>query len=67
MYSKYIRRTFGLSGEGQQTKTVKFDGAVFVEEKQTSEEAMGAAERGAAKAVASMEDIKQKLEKNERL
>lgn len=36
MYSKYIRRTFGLTGEGQQTKTVKFDGAVFVEEKQTS-------------------------------
>lgn len=62
MYSKYIRRTFGLTGEGQQTKTVKFDGAVFVEEKQTSEEAMTAAEtRSAAKPVVSMEDIKQKL------
>jgi hypothetical protein len=37
MYSKYIRRKFGLGGDNQSQRTVKFDSAVIVEEKQTSE------------------------------
>lgn len=37
MYSTYIRRTFGLGGDGHNHKTVKFDSVIIMEDKQTSE------------------------------
>lgn len=64
MYSKYVRRTFGLSGEGPAQRTVKFDSAVIMEEKQSSEELMKAAEK--VKPM-SVDDIKKNLDKDEKL
>lgn len=46
MYTKFIRRRFGsASGESQAQRTVRFDSAVIIEEKSTSEEVMNAAEK----------------------
>jgi hypothetical protein len=64
MYSKYIRRKFGLGGEGQTQRTVKFDSAVIVEEKESSEEVMKAAEK--VKPM-SVDDIKKNLDQGEKL
>lgn len=64
MYSKYIRRKFGLGGDNQSQRTVKFDSAVIVEEKQTSEEVMSAAEK--VKPM-SVDDIKKNLTDGEKL
>lgn len=63
MYSKYIRRKFGLGGDGQSQKTVKFDSVVIMEGKQNSEEAMKAAEIKTM----SVDEIKKNLNAGEKL
>jgi hypothetical protein len=37
MYSNYVRRSFGLGGDGQTQKTVKFDSVMIMEDKLSSE------------------------------
>lgn len=58
MYVEFIRRKFGLMGEDSQKKsTLKFDGAIFVEEKLTSEQVM----KAAAKPEVVLEEIKDSM------
>lgn len=45
MYVSYIRRKLGSSADAPAQRTLRFDSAVIVEEKASSEEAMSAAEK----------------------